>query len=212
MKRSYDLIAPIYDKLAALFIGKALRKAQTHFLSLIPPSSNILIAGGGTGWILDEITNHHPQGLTIDYVDISAKMIALATRRNVGSNAVIFIRQSIFDFTTTKEYDIIITPFFFDNFKEKTAQEAFAIIHQKLTPNGLWLYTDFQINNTTPLWQKAMLFTMYSFFRIAANIEAAKLPDVASQFAMHSYHLQNSKTFLHRFIISSVYKKLIRDS
>ena len=207
MNRSYDLIAPIYDNLAKLFIGKALRKAQIHFLSLIPPASGLLIAGGGTGWILEEIAAVHPQNLSIDYVDISSKMIALAKQKNKGNNEVNFINQSIFDFSASKTYDIIITPFFFDNFKEEKAQKAFTILHQKLTPNGLWLYTDFQINPTSPFWQKAVLFSMYAFFRIAANIEAARLPDIASQFNRHQYHLINSQTFLHRFVITCAYQK-----
>lgn len=208
MKRGYDLIAPIYDKLAMLFIGTSLRKAQVHFLHLIPTHSNILIVGGGTGWILEEITKVHHQNLCIDYVDVSAKMIALARKRNVGKNEVHFIQQSIIDFTSDKQYDVIITPFFFDNFKDETAQKIFSLLHQKLSETGLWLYTDFQVKNKNSYWQKAVLFMMYSFFRIAANIEAARLPDMVSQFQHHQYQLIKSELFLHHFIVTSAYKKI----
>ncbi len=212
MKRSYDAIAPVYDRLAKLFIGKALRQAQIHFLPLIPAGSSVLIVGGGTGWILDEITNLHPQGLQIDYVDISSKMIALARKRNVGNNEVNFINQSILDFATSKEYEVVITPFFFDNFKEETMQKVFAFLHQKLKSNGRWLYTDFQIKKESAYWQKAVLFIMYTFFRTVANIEASQLPDVVSQFNKHQYHLFSSKTFLHQFIITTAYIKSTADS
>lgn len=208
MNRSYDLIAPIYDNLANLIYGKALREAQTFFLYLIPSTANVLVAGGGTGWILEEMASIHPQGLQIDYVDVSAKMIALAKQRNVGDNKVNFIQQSILNFTCSKQYDVIITPFFFDNFKQQTAGKAFTILHKTLKPNGLWLYTDFQIQNKHAYWQKALLFSMYSFFRVAANIEAAQLPDVVFQFIMFQYQPLESKTFLHQFIITSAYQKL----
>ena len=65
--RSYDSIAGVYDKLAGIFIGKALREAQIYLLQFIPANARLLIVGGGTGWILEEITVVHQQGLAIDY-------------------------------------------------------------------------------------------------------------------------------------------------
>ncbi len=208
MKRSYDLVAGMYDNLAKLFIGQSLRKAQIHCLHFIPSTATVLIAGGGTGWILEEIAQIHQKGLRIDYVDISEKMISLAQQRNYGDNEVNFIHQSIIHLVNNTEYNVIITPFFFDNFTEETTRSVFALLHQKLKPNGTWLYTDFQIINKSSHWQKTALFVMYSFFRIVCRIEAKKLPDVASQFASHQYQLTESKTFLRQFIITSAYKKL----
>ncbi len=208
MKQGYDVIAPIYDALAKFFIGKALRRAQTYFLRYIPLGAKVLIVGGGTGWILEEISAVHSQGLEIDYVDVSSKMIALAKRRNRGKNKVAFIHQSILDYSTHNLYDIIITPFLLDNFKDETAQKVFLLLHQKLQADGLWIYTDFQVNHPSSYWQKAVLFLMYSFFRIAANIEAVRLPDVMSQFNLHYYKLVQNQTFLRKFIITALYQKV----
>ena len=208
MKQGYDAIAPIYDALAKLFIGKALRRSQVYFLHHIPQGAKVLIAGGGTGWILEEITTIYQQGLCIDYVDISANMILLAKKRNKGNNKVNFIHQSVLYFSTDTTYDVIITPFVLDNFEDETAQKVFRLLHQTLKQNGLWLYTDFQMTNQQAYWQKVVLFIMYSFFRVAANIEATKLPDVASQFDTYHYRLIKNKIFLHQFISTAVYKKL----
>ncbi len=133
MKQGYDVIAPVYDTLAKLFIGKALRRAQVYFLRYIPDGAKVLIVGGGTGWILEEISAVHSKGLEIDYVDVSSKMIALAKRKNWGKNKVDFIHQSILDFTTQHQYDVIITPFLLDNFREETAQKVFLLLHQSIT-------------------------------------------------------------------------------
>lgn len=207
MKRSYDAIAPIYDALAKLFIGKALRRAQVYFLRHIPSNAKVLIVGGGTGWILEEIANIHPQGLEIDYVDISTKMIALAKQRNCGKNKVTFVQQSILHFENNHQFDVIITPFLLDNFKEDTMRQVFNLLHQTLQTDGLWMYTDFQISHPYTYWQKGILFLMYSFFRIAANIEAARLPDVVTQFRLHNYKLVQNQTFLHQFINIALYQK-----
>ena len=207
MKRSYDLITPVYDPLAKLFIGRALREAQICFLPLIPPNASILIVGGGTGWLLEEMAAIYPQGLHIDYVDSSANMIALSKQRKYGRNQINFIHQPIAGFLNQWQYDVIITPFFFDNFKEETMQNVFALLHRTLKPNGLWLYTDFQVSSKHACWQKAVLFIMYSFFRMAANIETARLPDVVSCFSRYQYYLISRQTFKHQFIITSAYKK-----
>ncbi len=207
MKQGYDAIAPMYDALALLFIGKALRRAQVCFLGYIPAGARVLIVGGGTGWILEEISAIHSEGLLIDYVDISSKMIALVKRRNVGKNKVAFIQQSVLDFAVHQQYNIIITPFLLDNFKEETAQKVFLLLHQNLQPGGLWFYTDFQVSHSKSYWQKGLLFLMYSFFRIAANIEASRLPDVKAQFNLYNYKFVQNQTFLRRFIIAALYQK-----
>ena len=207
MKRSYDLIVPFYDRLAALIYGNALRDAQTVYLPMIPASATVLIAGGGTGWVLEEITNLHQQGLQIDYIDSSAKMIREAKKKCIGENKVRFINQSIFNWQTTSDYDVIITPFFFDNFSETNAQKVFVFLHSKLKANGLWFYTDFQIAHRKAYWQRILLSIMYFFFRLATNIEAKRLPDIISQFHLFNYELINENTFFHRFIITSAYKK-----
>src|SRR6476469_5208726 len=97
MKRSYDAIAGVYDVLAGIFIGKGLRDAQIYLVQHIPAGSKVLIVGGGTGWILEEITRIHSSGLQIDYLDISANMILIAGKRDVGKNNVRFINQSAED-------------------------------------------------------------------------------------------------------------------
>ena len=207
MKRSYNLIVPFYDKLVKLIYGNALRNAQTLYLPLIPAYSTILIAGGGTGWILEEITKIHPQGLSIDYLDISSKMIAQAKKKLIGKNEVNFINQSILTWQPDKTYDVILTPFFFDNFSQQNAQIIFSKLHTQLKPTDLWLHTDFQIAHSKAHWQKALLFTMYTFFRFTVNIEAKKLPDITSLFQSNHYQQLNTTTFFHQFITTSVYKK-----
>ena len=207
MKRNYDLVAGVYDKLAKLFIGDALHRSQVYFLRCIPKNANILLVGGGTGRILEEISVANLPGLRIDYVDASRKMIAIAKSRDTGDNKVNFIHQQVIEFVSDIPYDVIITPFLLDNFSEPTLQKVFNHLHQKLKPEGIWLYTDFQVKNKRAYLQQSVLFVMYSFFRIVCNIEAKKLPDIVSRFNYYGYQLINSKTFLNRFIVTSVYKR-----
>jgi len=208
MKRSYDTIAGVYDILAGIFIGKALRDAQIYLVQYIPAGAKVLIVGGGTGWILEEITRMYSKGLQIDYLDISANMISKASKRNVEQNNVRFIKQSAVENFEGNNYNIILSPFFFDNFKESTMCGIFNRLHQKLQPNGLWLYTDFQVAGEHQFFQKGILYLMYTFFRTVCNIEATHLPNVTAQFAKYEYKIIQSMTFKKKFIISSVYERV----
>ncbi|HTD41351.1 MAG TPA: class I SAM-dependent methyltransferase [Mucilaginibacter sp.] len=205
MSANYDNSAWFYDRLSRLVYGKALIRSQVYLLKYIPANANILIAGGGTGWILEEIAKIHMSGLTITYVEVSSKMIALSQRRNTGNNQVIFINEPIENTKENKHYDVVITPFLFDNFTEQTFQKVFAHIHFQLKQNGLWLNTDFRL--TGKWWQSFLLRSMILFFRIICRIEAKKLPNIDKCFDQHEYHIIDQKAFFGEFILSTVYQK-----
>lgn len=205
MANNYDNAAPFYDQLSRLVFGRALVNAQVNLLKFVPPNSGILIVGGGTGWILEEISRLHSHGLLITYVELSAKMIALSKQRNTGDNKVNFINSAIENADLTTGYDIVITPFLFDNFKQPLANKVFSQLNTLLKPGGLWLYADFEL--TGKWWQPLLLKTMHLFFKLLCGVEASKLPEVKALFNQNNYRLVQSKGFLGGFIYSSVYQK-----
>ena len=208
MPTNYDSIARIYDLTSRMVFGKAIVKAQECMLAYIRPESNMLIVGGGTGWILESLSELYPQGLSIDYVEVSAQMIALSQKRNYKGNKVNFIHQPIEEFTTSKQYDIIITPFIFDNFKQDKIEVVFGKLDRQLQNEGLWLYADFIYDKSqSKLWQKLLLKIMYLFFRITCGIETQDLISMESYFAS-SYHNEFEASHYFKFIKSVVYRKL----
>jgi ubiquinone/menaquinone biosynthesis C-methylase UbiE len=205
LKRSYDTIALYYDRLAKLVYGKALIRARSYLVSAIAPNADILIVGGGTGRELEEIASIYPTGINITYIDASAKMISRAAKRNVADNKVTFMASPVEASAIDGTYDIILTPFFFDNFTDESMRKIFARLHAHLRPGGLWLYCDFL--DTGIMWQKAVLSIMYLFFRRACGIEARRLPDAAGCFSRHGYSIGGQQFFLHNFITAVIYKK-----
>ncbi len=205
LKNNYDNIAWFYDRLSRSIFGNAQINAQLYLLHAIPPHTSIVIVGGGTGWILEEITRIHPSGLTITYIDASSKMMALAKKRNIGENKVTFIVSPVEEVVFDSKYDVALTPFFFDNFKDDSLQKIFAYIDAHLSNKSIWLYCDFQ--NTGNLWHGAVLKIMYVFFRLSCGIEAAHLPDIESCFIRHHYRSLAQKTFLKGFIVSGIYER-----
>jgi ubiquinone/menaquinone biosynthesis C-methylase UbiE len=204
MRGNYDNSARFYDNLSRLVFGKALVMAQVHLLPYIPANSNVLIIGGGTGWLLEEITKLHPSSLNITYVEISEKMIDLSRKRSIGNNRITFINKPIQQVVLNQQ-DVIITPFLFDNFTEVNLHPLFAHIHSMLKPVGLWLNTDFQL--TGKWWQYILLKSMLLFFKVLCGVESWRLPDVEKRFNEYGYDVIEEKTFFNDFIITKMYTK-----
>jgi ubiquinone/menaquinone biosynthesis C-methylase UbiE len=205
MAANYDNSAWFYDRLSRLIYGRALVNAQVYLLNFVPAGSKILIAGGGTGWILEELTKIHPAGLDITYVEISANMTALSQKRQTGQNMVTFINDAVENVKLEADFDVVITPFLFDNFVDETVDRVFNHLHSLLKPGGVWLNADFQL--TGRWWQNVLLKSMFVFFKLLCGIEASKLPSIEKRFNTARYSVIEDKTFFGDFIVARVYSK-----
>lgn len=207
MKGNYDNVAPFYDLLTRFFFGKAVINANNFLTQQIPANSNILIVGGGAGIILEQIVAIHSTGLQITYIELSSKMLAIAKKRNTGKNKIIFINSAIQIADLSQTFDVVITPFLFDNFLQATADEVFHKLNACLKPGGLWLFADFTVQDKRQYWQKPMLKLMYWFFRLTCNIESRTLPDISLLFANENYSIASNKRFYKDFITATVFTK-----
>jgi ubiquinone/menaquinone biosynthesis C-methylase UbiE len=206
MAANYNNAAWFYDRLSRLVYGKALVDAQVYLLQYVPSNSNLLIVGGGTGWILDELARIHPSGLKITYVEVSEKMTALSRQRNLGQNEAVFINDAVENVLLPADFDVIITPFLFDNFTQGSLNKVFTHINGLIKPGGLWLNTDFQL--TGKWWQNVLLKTMFVFFKIFCGIEASSLPEIDYLFQENNHSTIAQKTFFGDFVISKVFKNI----
>ncbi len=204
--QGFDKIAPFYDGLSFLIFGNLLLKAQLEFISLSRPPCKILIVGGGTGKLLEEICKRYPEGLDIHYLDFSIKMIEKGKRKNIYKNRVCFEVENIANFkSSTESYDVILTPFFMDCFEVIAQEKIHTMLGNSLKSGGLWFFTDFHLNAFSPPWQKWLVRWMYRFFFRACGLKDCRLPDAEALFT--SYKLLNGKSFLGNFILSNVYRK-----
>jgi len=205
MAANYNNSAWFYDSLARLVYGKALVNAQVYLLKHIPSNSKVLIVGGGTGWILDELVRIHPPGLQITYIEIAPNMMALSKKRNVGNNQITFINDAIENADLPADFEIALTPFLLDNFTDENLVKVFNSIAVLLKPNALWLNASFQL--TGKWWQRVMLQSMFILFKVICNIEASKLPGIDKCFEEKHFKLVKQQSFFGDFIGARVYQK-----
>ena len=208
MKNNYDRVAWFYDPLSRIVFRNAQIQAQQALIPYIPEKANILVAGGGTGGILEAITERHPAGLHITYVEISEKMIRKAEKRFTGKNTVAFVHSAIEDYSTKSHFDVVITAFLFDNFTQEKAGRVFQKLDKMLHPGGKWLFTDFHIDKkSSRSWKNWLLKSMYLFFKLLSEVEASQLPETNSLFRSAGYRQLFTAFWYRKFIQSIVYQK-----
>jgi ubiquinone/menaquinone biosynthesis C-methylase UbiE len=197
----FDFLAPFYDGLARLFIGKDIVNSQLYFLKSFKGCNHLLILGGGSGWILDFIGREFPD-LKIDYIDISPMMINSARKKYGGNKKINFI-QGTESNIPDRLYDGVITNFYLDMFHERSLRIVIEKIKRSLTENAFWVVTDFVHERRQHRW---MLWWMYQFFQLITRIETTHLPDWQNQMVIAEYKIVESKNFKSGFIKSNLYQ------
>ena len=205
MARGFDWIAPYYDFLARLAFGKNIRRCQLEYLDKIPSGGNVLILGGGTGWILTELFKVNPTCRVL-YVEASVKMLEKAKTRNdvLPSSQVIFIHGTERNLKQIADvrFDTVITNFYFDLFTSTSLRAVLENITRSINPGSKLLVSEFVERSR---WQRLLLFVMYHFFKWTCSIEASRLPDWQGELKRHGFTERDTKMFCNGFMKSSLY-------
>lgn len=199
----FNTIAPVYDALARLVYGKSIVNAQTQYLPLLKNSKHVLVLGGGSGWIVEELLRYSSSEIT--YVEASSAMIALTKQRNIPITHICFIHGTEDHIPTGSVYDAVITNFYLDLFSEKKQQEVAKKILATLTKNGIWLVSDFV--NSDKWWHRFLLVSMHQFFRRLCKIEALDLADWETALCKNGLKQMLTESFYNGFIKSAVFAK-----
>ncbi len=205
---NYDSVAGYYDLLSRLVYGRAEVNAQVELLKRLSPGNHLLIVGGGTGWVLEELAKLFPMGMRIVYVESSEKMMQKAKKRRCGKNAVEFVSMPVEDWKSDEAFDAILTGFFFDNFSEEHAAAILHALDPRLKKGGYWLNADFYCpKGWRRWWQRFLLRSMYIMTRILCKVEADRLPDMEKLFWEATYKKLQTTYYYQQFIQAVVYQK-----
>ena len=95
----------------------------------------------------------------------------------------------------------------FDNFTVDDAKSVFNKLHDILKDNGLWFFTDFNIQGKSSWWKLLFIKFMYQFFTFFKIINTQNLVNIAPYFKEHNYTAIDSKLYYGTFIEGIVYQK-----
>lgn len=202
---SFDRIAPVYDRLAGIVFGTAIQDAQRVHLGALGDAHEVLILGGGTGWLLKDLLRLHPV-MRVMYVEASPRMIELAAKNvsDADRHRVAFIHGTERTLPEERRFDAVIVNFFVDMFPASELIEVLGKLNVVLRSGGRLLCTDF-VNDTK--WHNALLWMMYAFFRVTANLRNQHLAPWRKLIPERGFVQLRSTSFWKGFICSELYQK-----
>lgn len=206
MSSGFDLIAPVYDRLACLVFGENIFRSQTAFLNHIPGRARVLILGGGTGRIITAVLDAQPD-CEIWYVESSPRMMELARTRLEGDGRKSRIHFLAGDHELRPQiyFDVIVTNFFLDVFCEEALMGEVARIKSFCHKDSIWLVSDF-VNRA--LWQRLFLWLMYWFFDFLGAIDRHSLPRWSDVLEKEGFQKAQSRHYYGAFIESALFRAL----
>ena len=207
MHTDFNAIAPFYDGLAKLMYRTKLNDAKVHFLNQLKPNQTILVLGGGTGWLLEQLDALN-LSLKVTFVEASPKMIRYAKKRKVHNLSIEF-EERYFDasFLSEVKYDVVFTNFFLDLFEGLELKRLIQHISTLIVKDGTWILTDFYLGKKSSWRKHLLLWFMYRFFNLFSGLKTKKLEDFKVLIEAEGCIQREEHFYMRQFIQSRCFLK-----
>lgn len=172
-----DPIARWYRWFEYIGFGGELERRRCAFLSDVADARRILVLGEGDGRFLVRLVEQN-QSASIDYIDLSGRMLELA-RARAGDSVKYHLADARTIPLPMAEYDLIVTHFFLDCFDQADAESLVHRLADAAKPDACWLISEFRQprHGLRAAWARVWLRTLYAFFRITTGLETSHLID-----------------------------------
>jgi cyclopropane fatty-acyl-phospholipid synthase-like methyltransferase len=200
---AYCRIARYYDGLSRLVFGSSIARSQMMYIPAIPEESNVLILGGGTGWLLEDLLLKRPR-CNYWFLDSSLEMIKMASRRVGYDKRVRFIHGKLDHIPEEVDYDVVIANFFFDQFSDQDLHLILKELAEMMAEHGVLIVTDFVGER---VWQKIFLKIMYCAFTAIGAVVVTALSDWDALIRDNGFSVAGTERFYGGFIRSVFYRK-----
>ena len=202
---NYRFLAPFYDLLAGVFLGKAFKSSQYLFLDTIKKGDRILVLGGGTGRNLNEIIERAGDRGELCFVEASPSMLGRAKNRvkQEEESRVQFLCTGDFTKIPYKKFDLVITQYFLDVLKDEDLELLFKAIGKRVSHRTRWLFVDFFFVKRK--W--GLIKMMMLSFRYLASHPRNDLPDYGVFFEKYGWEMKGVCQLENGFIQGREYRK-----
>jgi len=176
---NFDRIARLYRWAEYAALGPLLSRCRNHYLARTAHCSRALILGDGDGRFTARLLAANPR-LQADAVDSSAAMLVLLRARCGESRLRIHLCDAR-SYAPSDHVDLVVAHFFFDCFAQDELNALIVRIAAAVSPDALWLVSDFRIPRGPMHWPARIYIRMlYLAFRILTGLQVTRLPDFAA--------------------------------
>ena len=210
---SFDLLAPHYRWMEALFAAGRLQRCRTALLDALAAPQRVLVYGEGNGRFLVELRRRFPTA-QVTVVEASAVMIALAQKRlrraGLAGAQVEFIHADALTWQPpVAAFDLIVTCFFLDCFRADQLQQLVPAIATAAAAGAQWLHADFQIARAglQRVCSRVIVGFLYAFFRWATQLPARELVNVEPYLCAAGFTRWERHEFLFGLLFCECWKR-----
>jgi ubiquinone/menaquinone biosynthesis C-methylase UbiE len=211
-----DFVAPFYERMEHLCFGRNLERARRMYLAEVGTVRKALVCGGGDGRFLAWMLEANAE-VQVDFVDLSAKMIAEARKRVARKNRanlkrVTFHHQDICRFSPRGAgYDLIATNFFLDCFGDEELREVIARLSSMSKPGARWIISEFRSGSgaTGKIWNRGLVRSLYAGFRITTGLRVKRLPDYILAMKSCGYEALKESVLCAGLLHSSLWRAVV---
>ncbi len=189
--------------------GAELERRRCAFLHDVADARRILVLGEGDGRFLVKLVEQN-QSASIDYIDLSGRMLELA-RARAGDSVTYHLADARTIRLPEATYDLIVTHFFLDCFDQSDAESLVPRLAQAAKPNARWLISEFRqpAHGLQAVWARAWLRTLYTFFRITTGLETSRLIDHHPLLERAGFHVVRQQSARFALLASELWVRTI---
>jgi SAM-dependent methyltransferase len=201
-----DGIARWYRALEYLEFGQALERRRLEYLNDVADARHVLILGDGDGRFTAEFVRRN-SGATVESVDLSGRMIAMASKRVGGfSKNVRFRVGDARSIAFEGKYDLVVTHFFLDCFENDELNGLVERVAERCDAGARWVISEFGLPESgierTLAW--ALVRFLYFGFWLTTGLKVKKLPDYAGALERQGFRVVRRRVAMGGLLVSEI--------
>ena len=208
-----DGLARWYRWLEYLGWGRELERRRTQFLPGLTDARRVLMLGEGDGRFLSSFLAVNTRA-EVDYIDLSARMLALAEARARTIGAADRVRFHHADARTWPlppgaAYDLIVTHFFLDCFTSEQLPPLLERLASFTEARARWIVSEFhQPPHGFAAWRAWLWITaLYLFFRLVTGLRVRALPAHRTLLQARGFRLERVVTADAGLLVSELWQR-----
>jgi demethylphylloquinol methyltransferase len=192
-RRSYSIMAIVYDALTAAFTGGANLASRLVQVDQMQPGERVLYVGVGSG---EDALAAARKGVLVTCLDLSPAMIRKTQQRFVRAGvSADFVCADVMTYQPQEPFDIVVANYFLNIFTRPVMEDVYGRIVALVRPCGRLMIADFARASGGPIYRGLHLAIFYGSMVVHRSFG---LVGLHTHYEYTDYHLRHGLTLQSR--------------